>query len=223
MIERVSIQSFAVAEDVAVDLHPGLNVFTGETGAGKSIIVGALDFALGARRGREVIATGAERASVSVQAQKSDGMAVSIERSVSGAGRTSARIDGETARIDELRALAGPWRHSRAVGAAFAPATYRPADAPRRVRGCRRGSEGTRGDRPGDSRGPARARRHNGRRSLRERLIDQLRYEVDEIDGATSSWARTSHCAATSSGWQRRPAHRGHRARASGFRSTGDR
>ena len=92
MLERLEITDFAVARSVVIEPGAGLTVFTGETGAGKSLVVDALAFVFGARRGREVIATGAERATVRVQV---DGRA--LERTIALSGRTSARIDGEPA------------------------------------------------------------------------------------------------------------------------------
>ena len=105
MLERIDITGFAVARAVSIEPGPGLTVFTGETGAGKSIVVDALAFVFGARRGREVIATGAERAEVRVQLRFGDTVRV-IERTISQSGRTGARIDGAPATVDELRAIA---------------------------------------------------------------------------------------------------------------------
>jgi len=105
VLERIDITGFAVARAVSIEPGPGLTVFTGETGAGKSIVVDALAFVFGARRGREVIATGAERAEVRVQLRFGDTVRV-IERTISQSGRTGARIDGAPATVDELRAIA---------------------------------------------------------------------------------------------------------------------
>ncbi|MEO6398658.1 MAG: AAA family ATPase, partial [Tepidiformaceae bacterium] len=105
MLERVQITDFAVARSVLIEPGPGLNVFTGETGAGKSLVVDALSFLFGGRRGREVIATGAERATVTATLRFGE-QTRTVERTIANSGRASARIDGEPASVDQLRALA---------------------------------------------------------------------------------------------------------------------
>jgi DNA repair protein RecN (Recombination protein N) len=64
MLIELRIENFAVIERLAVSLEPGLNVLTGETGAGKSIVVGALSLLLGERASGEAIRAGADRAVV---------------------------------------------------------------------------------------------------------------------------------------------------------------
>jgi DNA repair protein RecN (Recombination protein N) len=64
MLVELRIRDYAVVEDLALELGPGLNVLTGETGAGKSIIVGALSLLLGERASSSVVRVGAERATV---------------------------------------------------------------------------------------------------------------------------------------------------------------
>lgn len=64
MLVELRIRDYAVVEDLTLELGPGLNALTGETGAGKSIIVGALSLLLGERASSHVVRTGAERASV---------------------------------------------------------------------------------------------------------------------------------------------------------------
>lgn len=65
MIEELSIQNYALIEKARVEFAPGLNILTGETGAGKSILIGALGLLLGSKADAEVIRSGAEEASVS--------------------------------------------------------------------------------------------------------------------------------------------------------------
>ena len=104
MLERLAITNFAVARAVELAPGPGLNVFTGETGAGKSLIVDALDFAFGGRRGREVIGSGHDAATVLATLSFPDAT-TAVERTVRSSGRSTARLDGETATIEELRTL----------------------------------------------------------------------------------------------------------------------
>jgi len=64
MLKSLRIRNFAIVEDLEVEFFPGLNVLTGATGAGKSIIIGALNLALGERASSEMIRTGADCAIV---------------------------------------------------------------------------------------------------------------------------------------------------------------
>ncbi len=64
MLVELRIRDYAVVEDLTLELGSGLNALTGETGAGKSIIIGALSLLLGERASSDVVRAGAERASV---------------------------------------------------------------------------------------------------------------------------------------------------------------
>ena len=65
MIEELSVRNFALVDSLTLPLEGGFSVLTGETGAGKSIIVGSLSFLLGAKADAEVIRSGSDEASVS--------------------------------------------------------------------------------------------------------------------------------------------------------------
>ena len=65
MLTHLQIRDFAIIDAVELELRPGLTVLTGETGAGKSILVDALQLLAGGRAGAEVVRHGAERAEVS--------------------------------------------------------------------------------------------------------------------------------------------------------------
>jgi DNA repair protein RecN (Recombination protein N) len=65
MLEELSVRNYALIDHLSLSFEGGLNILTGETGAGKSIIVGALSFLLGAKADTEVIRTGAEETTVS--------------------------------------------------------------------------------------------------------------------------------------------------------------
>src|SRR5579862_4025565 len=64
MLTYLQIRDFAIIDSIELDLRPGLTVLTGETGAGKSILVDALQLIAGGRAGAEVVRHGAERAEV---------------------------------------------------------------------------------------------------------------------------------------------------------------
>ena len=65
MLVELVIENYAVIERLRVRFHRGLNLLTGETGSGKSIVVDALGLLLGGRASAEMIRTGAERARIS--------------------------------------------------------------------------------------------------------------------------------------------------------------
>ena len=65
MLVELTVENYAVIEKVRVRFHPGLNLLTGETGSGKSIVVDALGLLLGARGAAEMVRTGADRARIS--------------------------------------------------------------------------------------------------------------------------------------------------------------
>jgi DNA repair protein RecN (Recombination protein N) len=184
VLERLAIRDFAVARSVVVEPGPGLNVFTGETGAGKSLVVDALAFVFGARRGREVIATGAERAVVEA-AVAIGGVRRVIERSIALNGRSSARVDGEAASLDDLRALGEGFVDIH--GQSEQLAILRPAvqltvlDAYAGL-GAQRDEVGQLVRHLRDVRRELRTLATDSRE--RERLIEQLRFETQEIEAA---------------------------------------
>ena len=62
MIKSVSVKNYILIDEITLEFNKGFNVFTGETGAGKSIIIGAIDTALGAKANKDVIKSGCEKA-----------------------------------------------------------------------------------------------------------------------------------------------------------------
>src|SRR5438046_5665164 len=65
MLLELVVENYAVVERLRVQFHPGLNLLTGETGSGKSLVVDALGLLLGGRASAEMVRTGAERARIS--------------------------------------------------------------------------------------------------------------------------------------------------------------
>ncbi len=64
MLETLRIKNLALVADLTLELQPGCNIITGETGAGKSILIGALNLVLGERADRTLIRAGAEDCAV---------------------------------------------------------------------------------------------------------------------------------------------------------------
>lgn len=64
MLQTLRIKNLAIVENVQVEFHPGLNVVTGETGAGKSILIGALDLVLGGRADKSLIRSGEKQCGI---------------------------------------------------------------------------------------------------------------------------------------------------------------
>ncbi|MEA1927966.1 MAG: AAA family ATPase, partial [Candidatus Auribacterota bacterium] len=72
MIESLRVKNLAIVEDAALQFGPSLNVITGETGAGKSILIGALGLLLGERADKTMIRTGEKAGSVEAVFQLAD-------------------------------------------------------------------------------------------------------------------------------------------------------
>jgi DNA repair protein RecN (Recombination protein N) len=112
MLEELTIRNYALIDSMALSFRPGFNVLTGETGAGKSIIVGSLSFLMGGKTETDVIRSGSEEASVcavvSIGRDNNDAIewlksrdinyeeevnpAVIIRRTIKTSGRSSAYI-----------------------------------------------------------------------------------------------------------------------------------
>ncbi len=124
MLLELSIRNIALIEKLCVPFAPGLNVLTGETGAGKSIVVDSVNLALGARGSREMVRTGAETASVQALFALPkgspvpalllelgidlDGDLLIIGRELTAGGRSICRINGEVvplARFKQITSL----------------------------------------------------------------------------------------------------------------------
>ncbi len=104
MLLSLHIENIAVIEKTDVRFAPGLNVLTGETGAGKSIVIDAIGAVLGRRTSRELVRTGADAALVEAVFETADGR-YEISRRITADGRGSCRINGQTAPVSKLREL----------------------------------------------------------------------------------------------------------------------
>lgn len=114
MLKRMHVENFAIISDLTLGFAPGLNVFSGETGAGKSIVIEALGFVLGARGDVSVIKDGAERMRVSADFSAADlpesvrceqqisGDTFTLKRELDRKGKGKAYVDGRAVTVSTL-------------------------------------------------------------------------------------------------------------------------
>ena len=120
MLELLHIENIAVIELADIACRPGFNVLTGETGAGKSIVIDAMEAVLGGRTSRELIRTGADKAFVSAifsdvpenlpgltengAAPDEDGN-LTLQREISSEGKSICRVNGRPLTVTQLRQI----------------------------------------------------------------------------------------------------------------------
>ncbi|GBF22901.1 DNA repair protein RecN [Candidatus Gastranaerophilus sp. (ex Termes propinquus)] len=102
MIKSLYIKNFILIDELALEFEKGLNVFTGETGAGKSIILKAVDVALGARTSKDM-AKGDKNALIEIVFEK-DGEETVVSKEISSSGSKS-RLDGAFVNNDTIKEL----------------------------------------------------------------------------------------------------------------------
>lgn len=202
MLQTLRIRNYALIDDVEVEFREGLNVLTGETGAGKSIVVGALNLVLGARASGEAVRGGALQAQVEAvfrvekptrrlarllreHAIELEGNELLVSRVVSAEGRSRAYAGGNLAPVsvlaaigDELVDLHGQHEHQSLLK------PDRQLDLIDAYGGCAEAARGV---------AERVAALRNVEREMtgleaddrdRARRVDFLKFEVDEIDKA---------------------------------------
>src|SRR5215467_13459977 len=121
VLVELRLENYAVIDNVVVEFAAGLNLLTGETGAGKSILIDALGLLLGDKASADVIRTGAERAVVSAVFETdgpalsaieevleangldADGSALIVRREVAGGGKGRVFINNQPATVAVLK------------------------------------------------------------------------------------------------------------------------
>ncbi|MDR3305850.1 MAG: DNA repair protein RecN [Clostridiales Family XIII bacterium] len=196
MINHISIQNFAIIQSLQAEFFPGLCVITGETGAGKSVVIEALSLALGSRADKSMVRAGADKAVITLVmdglngpggAGEPGGAPEILTREVSASGKSLCKTDGEIVTLAALQEITAglvdvhgqydhqslliPERHLGLLDAyghdLIAPVRRRVADAFAVYRGSRRALDEV-----------VRAA------SASERELDFLRFEASEIDAA---------------------------------------
>ncbi len=121
MLKELHIENLAVIENATISLGPRLNVFTGETGAGKSILIGGINAVLGQRVSRDIVRAGADRAYISavftdvpkeaeemlreIGIEPEDELIIS--REISSDGKGAARINSRAVSVGAIKELGG--------------------------------------------------------------------------------------------------------------------
>ena len=121
MLQSLYLENIALIEKLGIELFPGFNVLTGETGAGKSIIIDAVNFVLGERTSRDLIRNGAVRAKVEAVFNLNEGDAafaaldalgieydgneLILSRELSAAGRNACRVNGTLVPVASLKSV----------------------------------------------------------------------------------------------------------------------
>lgn len=202
MLRELHIENFALIQNLTVFFGDGLNILTGETGAGKSIIIDALNQVLGERASVELVRAGDEKAVISAvidinQAAASclEAMGIAVQegnvvlqREISSNGKSQARIDGRPVNVTALRDIGnllveihGQHEHQDLLDEnqhlsmldAFAGTDILAAKTEfqqvwNELNSLKKEQAGLHGD-----------------KRERERLLDMLQYQVDEIDKAS--------------------------------------
>lgn len=121
MLQNLHVKNLALIDEIEIEFGPGLNIMSGETGAGKSIILGSVNLALGGRYNKDILRKGAQYGLVELtflpenekQIKKLEGLdifpedgAIVLSRRLMD-GRSTSRINGETVTMSRLKEAAG--------------------------------------------------------------------------------------------------------------------
>ena len=108
MLEELRIENLGVIESVSLTLPKGSIAVTGETGAGKTMVINAIQLLAGARAEPDIVRRGSDEAIVEGRFIRPDGVEVVAKRIVPANGRSRAYLDGSLATATELQAQIGP-------------------------------------------------------------------------------------------------------------------
>ena len=186
MITRININNFAIIKELEAEFDSGLSIVTGETGAGKSIVIEALSMALGGRADKSMVRSGEDRAVITIVTDAED-MPEVMTREIGASGKSACKVDGVIVPLSVLESLTfgrvdvhGQYDHQslllpeKHIGLldAFGREDITPAaertltaytvfeDVSKRLTELKRGAV------------------------MAERELDFLKYEIKEIDGA---------------------------------------
>ncbi len=122
MLDTLYIKNFAIIDELEISFGSGLNVISGETGAGKSIVIGSINFVLGGKADRGIIKTGKDIAEVSmiisvddehtvdrlseIDVEADEDNYIVLKRTLNSSGKSNCRINGRTVTVSIVRQVA---------------------------------------------------------------------------------------------------------------------
>ncbi|MBA2247177.1 MAG: DNA repair protein RecN [Chloroflexia bacterium] len=205
MLQELSIEDFAIIDRAVMQFGPGLNAITGETGAGKSILLDAMAAVLGSRVSSDLVRTGAKSTRVeavffldeapdvnmtealgNVGVELDDERVLILSREIQGTGRSIARVNGRTTTAGQLTAIGGMLVdiHGQSDHLAILRSTEQRSLLDRYARvGAERDEVARLARRLRDVRARLKSLASDSRE--RERRLDLLRFQVDEIESAS--------------------------------------
>ncbi|MHB8670736.1 MAG: DNA repair protein RecN [Acidimicrobiales bacterium] len=183
MLVELAIRDLGLIEDLHLVLEPGVTAITGETGTGKTLVVGSIELLVGGRAEAMLVREGAEEARIEGRFAGPDGVEQVLARVVPRSGRSRAYVDSRLATVAELAErgrglvdLHGQHEHQSLLGAG---AQRRALDHFARVDlSAWEAAKARRDDLAAD------LGRLGGDAGARERETDLLRYQVEELDQA---------------------------------------
>jgi len=108
MLRFLRIRRLAVIDAVEVEFDAGLNVLTGETGAGKSMLMEAIGLLMGGRASAEMVRTGEDLAQVQAVVEGPDGSEVVLRREITAQGRSRAFVNEVLVTAGAMKEVTGP-------------------------------------------------------------------------------------------------------------------
>ena len=103
MINTLHIKNVGIIDEISIDLNKGFNVLTGETGAGKTLIIGSLEILAGGRFSKEMIRKGEEYSFVEISVTSNNNEDVILSREININGKNLCKINGRMVTVSELK------------------------------------------------------------------------------------------------------------------------
>ena len=103
MINTLHIKNIGIIDEISIDLNKGFNVLTGETGAGKTLIIDSLEILAGGRFSKEMIRKGEEYSFVEMSVSSNNGEDIILSREININGKNLCKINGRMVTVSELK------------------------------------------------------------------------------------------------------------------------